>query len=41
MTRLPTLYAHKIIQALEQAGVVFDRQTGSHSPIILKPLERL
>ena len=30
MTRLPTLHARKIIKALEQAGFVFDRQTGSH-----------
>jgi predicted RNA binding protein YcfA (HicA-like mRNA interferase family) len=30
MTRLPTLNARKIIQALEQAGFVFDRQNGSH-----------
>lgn len=30
MTRLPTLHSRKIIQALEQGGFVFDRQTGSH-----------
>ena len=30
MTRLPTLHARKIIQALEQGGFVSDRQTGSH-----------
>ena len=30
MTRLPTLHPRKIIQALEKAGFVFDRQTGSH-----------
>jgi predicted RNA binding protein YcfA (HicA-like mRNA interferase family) len=30
MTRLPTLNARKIIQALERAGFLFDRQTGSH-----------
>lgn len=30
MTRLPTLHSRKIIQALEKAGFVFDRQTGSH-----------
>ena len=30
MTRLPTLHARKIIQALEQAGFVFYRQVGSH-----------
>ena len=30
MTRLPTLHARKIIQALERAGFMFDRQTGSH-----------
>jgi len=30
MTRLPTLHSRKIIKALEQAGFVFDRQTGSH-----------
>ena len=30
MTRLPTLHARKIIQALEQAGFIFDHQTGSH-----------
>jgi predicted RNA binding protein YcfA (HicA-like mRNA interferase family) len=30
MTRLPTLHARKVIQALEKAGFVFDRQTGSH-----------
>jgi predicted RNA binding protein YcfA (HicA-like mRNA interferase family) len=30
MTRLPTLSARKIIQALEKAGFVMDRQRGSH-----------
>jgi predicted RNA binding protein YcfA (HicA-like mRNA interferase family) len=30
MTRLPTLHSRKIIQALEKAGFVFHRQTGSH-----------
>lgn len=30
MTRLPTLNARKIIQALAQAGFDFYRQTGSH-----------
>lgn len=31
MIRLPTLHSRKIIQALEKAGFVCDRQTGSHS----------
>jgi len=39
MTRLPTLHARKIIQALEQAGFVFDRQTGSHF-ILRHPITR-
>ena len=39
MTRLPTLHARKIIQALEQAGFVFDRQTGSHF-ILRNPITR-
>ncbi len=39
MTRLPTLNARKIIQALERAGFVFDRQTGSHY-ILRHPLKR-
>lgn len=30
MTRLPTLHARKIVQALQRAGFKFDRQTGSH-----------
>ena len=30
MTRLPTLNARKIIQALERVGFLFHRQTGSH-----------
>jgi predicted RNA binding protein YcfA (HicA-like mRNA interferase family) len=30
MIRLPTLHSRKIIQALERAGFVVDRQTGSH-----------
>lgn len=30
MTRLPTLSARKIIQALEKAGFVVQRQRGSH-----------
>ncbi len=30
MTRLPTLRARKIIQALERVGFVLDRHTGSH-----------
>ena len=30
MTRLPTLNARKIIQALGKAGFVFRRQRGSH-----------
>lgn len=30
MTRLPTLSARKLIQALGRAGFVFDRQVGSH-----------
>jgi len=30
MTRLPTLSARKIIQALERAGFVDDGQKGSH-----------
>lgn len=30
MTRLPTLNARKIIQALEQVGFVLRRQRGSH-----------
>ena len=30
MTRLPTLHPRKIIQALEKAGFLFHRQTGSH-----------
>jgi predicted RNA binding protein YcfA (HicA-like mRNA interferase family) len=30
MTRLPTLHARKIVKALEQAGFIVDRQTGSH-----------
>ena len=30
MTRLPTLSARKIIQALEKAGFVLQRQRGSH-----------
>jgi predicted RNA binding protein YcfA (HicA-like mRNA interferase family) len=39
MTRLPTLHARKIIQALEKAGFVFDRQTGSHL-ILRHPITR-
>ncbi len=39
MTRLPTLNARKLIQALEKAGFVFDRQTGSHS-ILRHPITR-
>jgi predicted RNA binding protein YcfA (HicA-like mRNA interferase family) len=40
MTRLPTLSAHKLIQALNRAGFVLERQRGSH--VILKhPLKRL
>ena len=39
MTRLPTLHPRKIIQALEQAGFVFDRQTGSHF-ILRHPVTR-
>jgi predicted RNA binding protein YcfA (HicA-like mRNA interferase family) len=39
MTRLPTLNARKVIQALEQAGFVFDRQTGSHF-ILRHPITR-
>lgn len=39
MTRLPTLHARKIINALEQAGFVFDRQTGSHF-ILRHPVTR-
>jgi mRNA interferase HicA len=39
MTRLPTLHARKIIQALEKAGFVFDRQTGSHF-ILRHPITR-
>ena len=30
MTRLPTLSARKLIQALEKAGFVLQRQRGSH-----------
>lgn len=39
MARLPTLHARKIIQALEQAGFIFDRQTGSHF-ILRHPVTR-
>lgn len=39
MTRLPTLHSRKIIQALEQGGFVFDRQTGSHF-ILRHPITR-
>ena len=39
MTRLPTLHPRKIIKALEQAGFVFDRQTGSHF-ILRQPVTR-
>jgi predicted RNA binding protein YcfA (HicA-like mRNA interferase family) len=39
MTRLPTLNARKLIQVLQQAGFVFDRQTGSHY-ILRNPLTR-
>lgn len=39
MTRLPTLNARKIIQALERAGFVFDHQSGSHY-ILRHPLKR-
>ena len=39
MTRLPTLHARKIIQALERGGFVFDRQTGSHF-ILRHPITR-
>ena len=39
MTRLPTLHPRKIIQALEKAGFVFDRQTGSHY-ILRHPITR-
>ena len=39
MTRLPTLHSRKIIQALEQAGFVSDRQTGSHF-ILRHPITR-
>ena len=31
MTRLPTLSARKIIQALEKAGFILDRQRGGHA----------
>jgi predicted RNA binding protein YcfA (HicA-like mRNA interferase family) len=40
VTRLPTLNARKIIQALERAGFVFDRQNGSHM-IYFHPTRRL
>lgn len=39
MTRLPTLNARKIIQALERAGFVFDRHAGSHY-ILRHPVTR-
>lgn len=40
MTRLPTLSARKLVQALARAGFVLDRQQGSH--LILKhPAKRL
>jgi mRNA interferase HicA len=39
MTRLPTLHVRKIIKALEQAGFVLDRQTGSHF-IMRNPITR-
>ena len=39
MTRLPTLHARKIIKALEHAGFIFDRQTGSHF-ILRHPVTR-
>lgn len=39
MTRLPTLYGRKIIQALEQAGFVFFKQRGSHC-ILRHPITR-
>jgi len=38
MTRLPTLTARKVIQALESGGFVIDRQRGSH--LIMKHLEK-
>jgi predicted RNA binding protein YcfA (HicA-like mRNA interferase family) len=34
MTRLPTLNTRKLVQALERAGFVVDRQRGSH--LVLK-----
>ena len=34
MTRLPTLSARKLIQALERAGFALDRQRGSHYILI-------
>lgn len=39
MPRLPTLHVRKLIKALEQAGFIFDRQTGSHF-ILRNPLTR-
>jgi len=40
MTRLPTLSARKLIQALEKAGFVMDRQRGSHF-ILRDPMRNL
>lgn len=39
MSRLPTLNARKVIQALEQAGFVFYKQIGSHC-ILRNPTTR-
>ena len=39
MTRLPTLNARKIIQALQRAGFLIHRQTGGHC-ILRNPLTR-
>ena len=40
MTRLPTLTARKVIRALQKAGFVVDRQSGSHI-ILMQPVQRL
>jgi predicted RNA binding protein YcfA (HicA-like mRNA interferase family) len=40
MTRLPTLLARKIIQALERAGFVDDGQKGSHY-FLWHPIKRI
>ena len=40
MTRLPTLSARKIIKALERAGFVVARQSGSHV-ILWHPVKKV